>query len=239
MTAMEPEEEPGAPRGLLLSLGIIGIILGAAIAGEFVLRLQPAIGTGPVTVQAGVTSVLMPPNAAVANFSPKNITVFVGVNNTIQWTNQDTIPHTVYSSKVPSGVSSFKSAILNNGDTFKITLNSTGVYDYYCSIHPTTMKASIVVKSGALLMIASGTANQQLNYRPSSFAVVIGVNNTVTFVNQDSVTHTVTANDGSFDSKDIPAGQSWTHTFQNAGVFSFHCTYHPSFMKGTITVKSP
>jgi plastocyanin len=86
--------------------------------------------------------------------------------------------------------------------------------------------------------IPSGTSsNQALNYSPHSFAVVVGVNNTVNFVNQDSATHTVTANDGSFDSGNIVGGSSWTHTFSTAGTYSFHCKYH-TWMTATIVVKS-
>ncbi len=86
--------------------------------------------------------------------------------------------------------------------------------------------------------IPSGTgSNQALNYSPHTFTLVIGVNNTVNFVNQDSVTHTVTANGGSFNSGDIAAGSTWNHTFSTAGTYSFHCVYH-TWMTGTIVVKS-
>ena len=87
--------------------------------------------------------------------------------------------------------------------------------------------------------IPNGTAtNTSLNYSPSAITLVIGVNNTVTFVNQDSATHTVTSDTSSvFDSMDIAAGASWTHTFSTVGTFTFHCKYH-SYMTGTITVKA-
>lgn len=73
-------------------------------------------------------------------------------------------------------------------------------------------------------------------YSPDTLTVVIGVNNTVTFVNQDSAPHTVTANDSSFNSGNLNPGQSWTNTFTTPGTFGFHCIYH-SWMKGTIIVK--
>ena len=231
------EESSGSPKGLLLGLGVIGIVVAAAIAGEFVLNLQPQISGPTVSVQAGVASILIPPNAVVANFDPVSVIVVIGVNNTISWTNQDSIAHTVYSSKVPPGASPFHSQVLNKGDTYEVTLNVTGAYDYYCNIHPATMRASIVVKSGATVVIPAGTAARSLNYSPSQFTVEIGVNNTVTFVNQDSATHTVTSNTGAFDSGDIASGKSWTHTFTTPGTYSFHCKYH-SFMTGTVTVVS-
>jgi plastocyanin len=48
--------------------------------------------------------------------------------------------------------------------------------------------------------------------------------------------HTVTANDGSFDSKHIDTGREWRRTFSKAGDFAYHCEPHP-WMKGVIHVK--
>ena len=139
---MELEEENyGPPRGLLLSLGVIGIVLGGVIAGEFVFKLQP----GLAATGCGV-------------------------------------PGTVC---MPTGVGS----------------------------------------------------NTALSFSPSTITVVIGDNNTVTFLNKDTAVHTVTATDKSFDSGDIKAGQSWTHTFSTPGNYSYYCIYH-TWMKGTIRVVS-
>ena len=43
---MDIEEHLGPPRGLLLGLGVVAIVLAGALAGEFVFRLQPALTTG-------------------------------------------------------------------------------------------------------------------------------------------------------------------------------------------------
>lgn len=58
----------------------------------------------------------------------------------------------------------------------------------------------------------------------------------VTWTNKDSVAHTVTANNGEFDSGQIDPGKIWSHTFDTAGTFGYHCTIHPS-MAGTIAVE--
>ena len=47
--------------------------------------------------------------------------------------------------------------------------------------------------------------------------------------------HTVTADDGSFDTGKIDPGASATITVDTAGTFAYHCNFHPS-MKATITV---
>lgn len=84
-------------------------------------------------------------------------------------------------------------------------------------------------------------ANQSLNFQPATITVVIGINNTIAWTNGDSVTHTVTSTSGptgaSFDSGNIAAGATYTHTFTAAGTYSYRCNYHPSWMTGTIVVK--
>jgi plastocyanin len=74
-------------------------------------------------------------------------------------------------------------------------------------------------------------------YSPATITVVIGVNNTVVCTNNDTVFHTVTAIDRSFNSGTLFSGQSWSHTFTQPGVFVYYfCQYHP-WMKGTVIVK--
>ena len=101
----------------------------------------------------------------------------------------------------------------------------------------TTQTTTATAVAGPEVSILPMSAMQQAApyYSPPTIKVVIGVNNTVTWVNNDDAPHTVTATDSSFDSGNINAGQSWTHTFTTPGTYSYYCTYHP-WMKGTITV---
>jgi len=91
--------------------------------------------------------------------------------------------------------------------------------------------------AGTVLMPVGVGSDTSVNFSPATITVIIGQNNTVTFVNKDSVVHTVTANDGSFDSGNIAAGASWTYTFTTAGNFTYHCVYH-HWMVGTVIVLS-
>ncbi len=84
--------------------------------------------------------------------------------------------------------------------------------------------------------IPSG-ASRGPGFSPDTITVVIGVNNTVEWTNNDSVTHTVTAPDMSFDSGNLAAGKSYTHTFTTAGTYPYVCVYH-SAMQGTVVVKA-
>ena len=67
-------------------------------------------------------------------------------------------------------------------------------------------------------------------------AATVAAGDTVTWASVDSPDHTVTADDGSFDSGTISNGDTFDHTFDAAGEFPFHCEIHPS-MTGTITVE--
>jgi len=70
-------------------------------------------------------------------------------------------------------------------------------------------------------------------FNPASITVKAGT--TVTWTNYDMMTHTVTADNDSFNSGDILSGSTFSFTFSTAGTFNYHCTIHP-LMKGTITV---
>jgi len=59
----------------------------------------------------------------------------------------------------------------------------------------------------------------------------------VTVQNTDSTTHTVTSDDGKFQTDDIESGKSATFTAPSApGQYKFHCAIHGTVMSGTLTV---
>lgn len=236
---METESTYAAPKGLLLSLGIIGILLGAGLVAEFALRIQPCLGCGGTGVGGTINMPVGVGSNTALTFSPATVTLVIGVNNTLTWDNKDTAVHTVTATD-----GSFDSGDVKKGQSYTHTFTTPGTFSYYCKYH-SWMTGKVIVKNqgsgaagGLTVLIKPGTgADTTLNYSPSTLKLVIGVNNTVTFVNQDSTKHTVTADSGGFDSGDMAPGGSWTHTFAVAGTYSFHCIYH-SYMKGTITVVS-
>ncbi len=75
---------------------------------------------------------------------------------------------------------------------------------------------------------------QNFSFQPASLTVSVGT--TVTWTNKDSTHHTVTADDGSFDSKALATGATFSQTFTKAGTYAYHCAIHPS-MKATIVVQ--
>lgn len=75
----------------------------------------------------------------------------------------------------------------------------------------------------------------KFSFRPATLTIPVGT--TVTWTNQDTVTHTSTSDTGTWSSGNLAHGQSFSFTFKHPGTFSYHCAVHP-FMKASITVQS-
>src|SRR5829696_6991426 len=73
-------------------------------------------------------------------------------------------------------------------------------------------------------------------FEPGTVSVPAGA--TVTWTNTGSRPHTVTADDGSFDSGRLDPGEQFSHTFDQPGNFTYHCGFHPE-MQGSIVVAEP
>jgi plastocyanin/predicted lipoprotein with Yx(FWY)xxD motif len=83
---------------------------------------------------------------------------------------------------------------------------------------------------------ATGGASAKIaNFAFAPVDITVTVGETVTWTNADSPSHTVTADDGSFDSGGIAPGATFSQSFTKAGTYAYHCTIHPS-MTGTVTV---
>lgn len=82
----------------------------------------------------------------------------------------------------------------------------------------------------------SGTAASIIDYAFSPASITVKAGSAVTWTNTGSAPHTVTADDGSFDSGSLANGATFSHTFAKAGTFTFHCAIH-STMKGTVVVQ--
>ena len=65
--------------------------------------------------------------------------------------------------------------------------------------------------------------------------VRVGMGETVTWTFQDAISHTVTSDEGFFDTGATSGGASRTIRFASAGAFAYHCSFHP-MMVGKVTV---
>ena len=82
-------------------------------------------------------------------FSPPTITVVIGVNNTVVWTNQDSATHTVTPTTGSAwGVSQDCQGILGlcQGNTYQNTFSTAGTYQYKCLYH-NGMLGEVIVKN--------------------------------------------------------------------------------------------
>jgi plastocyanin len=110
-----------------------------------------------------------------------------------------------------------------------------------------------------IIEIPFGAYNPELNtpaevwYDPTVINVKVG--DTITWLNKDKEGHTVTSGqsagrfgwmsqkqggfgvpDGIFDSGRFMPNDSWTYTFEDAGTFSYFCTFHP-WMEGIVNAE--
>jgi len=105
------------------------------------------------------------------------------------------------------------------------------------SVSTSTGSVTTSGSSGVQVSIQAGSAVNSTTtyYSPPMITVVIGINNTVTWTNNDNAPHSVTADDGSFDSGLLNEGQTWSYTFMTPGTYVYHCIIH-LWMIGTVIV---
>jgi len=115
----------------------------------------------------------------------------------------------------------------------------------YFSILLLLISAIVIVSCGKSNSYNSGSNNYPapatnsvsiVNMAFSPVTITVTAGSTITWTNNDNMTHTVTADDSSFDSGNITMGSKYSKTFSTAGTYTYHCTIHPN-MKGTIIVK--
>lgn len=76
-----------------------------------------------------------------------------------------------------------------------------------------------------------------MNFAFSPDMLTIKVGDSVTWTNQDSVTHQIISDSGAELSSDpLAKNTEYSRTFNVAGTYTYHCAIHPS-MKGTIVVQ--
>ncbi len=164
---------------------------------------------------------------------------------TVEWTNEDSLVHTVTSSEGFGEV--FDSSIIDVGGVF--TLDTTeleiGEHEYVCSLHP-YMVATLIIeepKEPTKVVIPNGAAvpeDGKIYYDPQ--AVDVAVDTTVIWENLDNTVHTVTSGtpdaggDGTFDSEMMNAGDTYKFTFTDAGNYDYFCIFHP-WMVGVVNVE--
>jgi len=103
---------------------------------------------------------------------------------------------------------------------------------------PTELRLSqhlSAVKPDVIILQGAGDSKKGLSYSPVNYTVTVGT--TVTWLNNDTVTHSIAESNGLFDSGPLPPDATFNFTFTAPGAYQYSCTYHP-WMVGTITVSA-
>ena len=86
---------------------------------------------------------------------------------------------------------------------------------------PTTVNVSII-------------SNGSFAFSPQTVNITVGT--IVIWKNNTTTPHTVSSDNGAFDSGTISPGATFSFKFTQAGTFAYHCSIHP-FMTATVIVK--
>ncbi len=187
----------------------------SAVAGGYI-TVTPTAGPAPLAVSVAATVNTVQSCAGAIyllswgdNTQPQTISVPAGqCGQMVQ-----ALAHTY---AVP-GAYTIKLATGAHETTVDITVTGIGGAQTQAQTNPAT----------SIQMVANA-------FTPKSLTVKSGT--MVKWTNADTVSHTVTADNGSYNSGTIQPGQSYSLTFTIPGTYTYYCTLH-SGMTGTIIVQ--
>ncbi len=114
------------------------------------------------------------------------------------------------------------------------------------NIGPPVMLALVLALAAAAPAAADTSVSIGDNfYDPATVTIAVG--ETVTWSHDGQQPHTVTADDGSFDSSPncptvitqcMETGDTYSHAFNSAGSFDYFCKVHGQSMSGTVVVEA-
>ena len=106
--------------------------------------------------------------ADIINTTHVNLTVKVGT--TVTWLHGDPVPHTVTAGTPENPTGEWDSGFLNEGDSFTHTFNEVGEFPYFCTVHPSIMRATVtVVESLAGQTSSSGGTTSGASSNPYNY----------------------------------------------------------------------
>lgn len=239
--------KPGTRRSLIISAGAGAGAAAAIVLGGSVLArsddkhdddghnddhdgdVKPA-----GTVPAGSAEVRIDDDDA-DGFKPGAITINVG--DSVTWVNVDDDLHTATGAD-------FNTGTIDPGEQATIVFEEAGSFFYVCGFHP-VMTGTVEVRDESGDGPSQSTASPQASpaatpapaqrpevsiiniaFDPSSLEVTVGT--TVVWTNNEDIPHTVTATDESFRSETLQLGDTFSHTFSEAGEFDYFCEVHPN-----------
>jgi plastocyanin len=211
------------------------------------LRLLPLLALAGLFLAAPATGAAAQAAAEEArivdfDFAPRNLTVDAGT--TVTWSNTGERPHTA-----SDRGGTFDTKPIAPGASAEVTFSAPGTYFYFCRINPAKMNGVVEVRPGnepakvtRVQAVDPGQIGDKLRFDPPELTVAAG--STLLVANVGGKPHTLTADDGSFDTGTVApgaeggrfAGRNASVTLTEPGTFKFHCEVHPAAMKGVVTV---
>lgn len=134
----------------------------------------------------------------------------------------------------------FSLATLRGGQTDQAAPSATTTVDLAALAKQSPLAVPLyqgLAQEQAAPAAASTKSVEAMGYKFSPASLTISVGDTVTWTNHDTAPHNIVVTDGpeKFTSPTLQTGQTFSHTFTQAGTYSYYCSIHPD-MKATITV---
>jgi plastocyanin len=163
-------------------------------------------------------------------------------------TNRGTMPHgfELEREDVDDDEDKVETDFLDPGETVEVELDlAAGLYKLECNVEghddmgmemlfEVRRDAPLAASRGGSKPEATAVAIEAFAFTPPKVAAHVG--ETVTWKNDDPTDHTVTAEDGSFDSGTMASGKTYEVTFDSPGEYRYVCALHPG-MTGTVVVR--
>lgn len=247
---------------IAVACALLAVLPGTAAARTARSPEHPRAGATHRVVSARFLYV--PGDASVLPTPP----LIIAAGDSLEHTNLDAELHNLASFDVgPDGQPLFRSELIGAGETASVPVEDVppGIYDFTCSIHPFMLGTLRVEEVGppdpdpevpgtpeVPEPAERGDVEIQTGdnfFAPGSITVPVGT--TISWLNQGSINHTVTAADGSWDSSPLcptttachQPGQRYRRTFTEPGVIPYYCKIHGTpggaGHAGTITVVPP
>lgn len=226
----------GLPSGML-------VVIPAWAAPAAVHEKKARAADQPVRFDAENVTIEM---SLAEGFDPPSIEIKTGT--TVTWHNIEPLDYPIvrgYHSVVEDN-GAFESPEVAPGQRWSHTFLKPGTFNYHCGIHPLTMTGQVIVTGPPVKLepdkvrvdIVEPDPNdeQSWGYKPADLTIETGT--TVIWTNNGAQEHTVTADNGEFDSGEMARGDEFRFTFKKAGVFHYHCTPHP-WMEAVVRVHEP
>ncbi len=152
--------------------------------------ISGASGCSPPTCTSG--------SNALYGYDPLSVTVVIGVNNTVVWTNKDSAFHTATEVTGPSSASFPSGAMFDTGcldgvgspcpqglgsgiSSYQLTFTVAGVYTYHCSYHSWMMgKITVIQGTGSITSTTSASTGSSSATSASSTSSGTSVTSTAT-----------------------------------------------------------